>query len=213
MRRGLILISGTTAAVALGAVALAVRNAERTAGPRGPLVRSAGAFSGAVTVYPGIGGLFTPFHAHPTEDIVLDSADTVAVDQHVTVQMVRVTFVGVPGRTDAGRVRIGGDPGQQCLTWPPRGFGPTYPLGGLQVPAGQKIAFSIYITADRHGDRGARGLIVRYHSVRTGKRYTLRDGEVRSVLQMRTKAEWRVDRDAPCTPDAEKLWVNPYPSP
>ncbi len=204
------LVAAVAVALAGTATAISMRDTGRTSSSKdGPLIRSRGTDSGTMALHPGVAGLFTPFSAHPTEDIVLDGADAVSVDPHGTVQMVRVTFVGAPGRSAAGRVLIGGNPGQQCITWPPAGLGPTYPVEGLQVPARQKIAFTLYLTADQPGDWTAHGLVIRYHSIATGRSYTLRDNQVDNTVQMRTKENWRTERNR-CTPDLYALWTKPF---
>jgi len=63
---------------------------------------------------------------------------------------VRVSFLGVEDGSD--RVKVGGYPGILCAEeWPLRGFGPTYPIEGIDVKPGDQFAVIYYLRIKEPG--------------------------------------------------------------
>ena len=103
------------------------------------------------------------------EDLVLVSAAPTSRPSAVEFLGARVVF---HRSLSPARPSIGGGPAGLCASkYPPPGFGPTYPVRGTAVTAGEKFSVLFFIRARRGivGDLRTRGLRVTY---RAGSEFT-----------------------------------------
>lgn len=124
------------------------------------------------------------------------------VPDGVEVLAARASFL----RSAGGRRTANGYPGAFCTdTWPMAGFGPTYPINGLDVTRGDEVAFTVYVRAERSGRYLLDGYDLRYDDA--GER-SLRTVEGQRA-EMRVLAPGEQADRKPCDGSVRDIWMRP----
>ncbi len=135
--------------------------------------------------------------------------DLPTVDPGLKIVAVRAVFIGFPaGKPGAsGHLNIGGWPGAICTSrWPPRGFGPTYPVAGLTVEPGDLVGLVAWIAPRdprQLGTHTADGYQLRFHA----------DGYDQQILHRRDMkiVITYVDKRDPRCHRPHDVWTHPDP--
>ncbi|MDQ1710647.1 MAG: hypothetical protein QOE45_97 [Frankiaceae bacterium] len=138
--------------------------------------------------------------------VTLRSFAPAVVPDGVTVLAARASFL----RSAKPRLTPGGWPGAFCTdTWPMAGFGPTYEIDGLEVAAGDFVAFTVYVRAARPGRYVLDGYDLTYEDHGEG---TIGEQSGQRA-DMRVLAPGERTTLGPCNGRVRDIWMVPPPSP
>lgn len=161
---------------------------------------------------PGAMGITSMLGILPTAPITVLHVEPYGVTPGTEVLAVRAIFKGRGYLSPSGHRWYTGSPIVECYDgpWPPSGYGPSYPVEGLDVVPGDGVKFVYYIRApDTFGLHVVTGYRITYRTAR-GRVRTATGDLGRFEIYFRTAAQL-VHQEAQCEPRTRVGWFSAWP--
>jgi hypothetical protein len=132
-------------------------------------------------------------------------------DSSIEVLAVRAIFYGV-GPTSRGYRMVNGYPLVTCTRSAPTGYGPSYPVEGLELGAGDVAHLVFYVRSDSAGAPSLAGADIDYRDS-GGRLRTVSAATLTFTMHLHRPGEEPVPDHTivPCSPDIPKSWASPAP--
>lgn len=169
-------------------------------------------FEGRVSGYspPGIHRIAGLVSVYPTAPITLLDVRAYRTTPGVSL-LTRAAFSGGFGDVSpSGHLKTGGGIAGICHlgSWPPVGFGQSYPTAGLALVPGDALQLLFFVRGpEQVGDYAVIGYRITYRTA-SGKIHTIKGDAGRLEMYIREPADL-VNQEGQCRPFKEQPWANP----